>query len=125
MAISSTTFNNLRSCGSFVEVSSNRPPSDSATALPPLESWAVLNRLPPMMTASVPPAAKRKILGSQSEKLIGRLVALPIIRRALEHEQGNEINAGDDEHDRYDEVEREQLRVLAGLILALEEVHLC
>ena len=46
-AISSTTFSSRRSFGSSVLGYSRRPPSRSATAVPPPASWAILNRLPP------------------------------------------------------------------------------
>ena len=54
-AISSTTFNRRRSAGSVLAGSSRRPPSISATALPPLASCRCLNRqasaIPPQTTA--------------------------------------------------------------------------
>ena len=54
MDISSTTFSSLRSSLSLVFESIKRPPSNSATTLPPLASCNVLKTLPIEITASVP-----------------------------------------------------------------------
>ena len=122
MAISSTTFSSLRSSGSRVLESTRRPPRDSATALPPLESCAVLNRLPPVMIASVPPAASRKSLRIPKREA-RQLTLMAVGGRALKDQEGGEVNRRDDEHHGDDEVEHQQLGVAAGLVLAREEVH--
>ena len=65
--ISSTMLSSLRSSGSVVLESTARPPRDSATALPPLASWATLKVLPKPMMARLPRATPAKSFGFHKE----------------------------------------------------------